>query len=213
MVPLVISDPKLSGSPRTSCAATKIFGAFTQRPLGDDGDADDDLDGVFRVGTAVVVHKSLRFPDGSMRLLGKGVCRVEISHGHRPRPVRAGAGPAPRRSTGHRAPLARACAQRAHRLRADRRASENLPERAQGSRRSAAMTPGASPTSCAPTSTCVLQRQAAPARNLRRARPAAAAAQAAGPRAASRSNSARSCKAKSARKWTASSASTTCASR
>jgi ATP-dependent Lon protease len=33
---------------------------------------------VFRVGTAVVVHKSLRFPDGSMRLLGKGVCRVEI---------------------------------------------------------------------------------------------------------------------------------------
>jgi ATP-dependent Lon protease len=76
MVPLVISDAKLVRLAEDVLAGQKIFGAFTQRPVGDD--ADDDLDGVFRVGTAVAVHKSLRFPDGSMRLLGKGVCRVEI---------------------------------------------------------------------------------------------------------------------------------------
>ena len=54
----------------------RLFGAFTQRPV--DDDPDDDLEGVFRVGTAVAVHKTLRFPDGSMRILGRGVCRVEI---------------------------------------------------------------------------------------------------------------------------------------
>jgi ATP-dependent Lon protease len=75
MVPLVISDAKLVRLAEDVLVGPKVFGAFTQRPVGDD---DDDLDGVYRVGTAVVVHKSLRFPDGSMRLLGKGVCRVEI---------------------------------------------------------------------------------------------------------------------------------------
>ncbi len=76
MVPLVISDPKLVRLAEDVLAGDKTFGAFTQRPLGDD--TEDELDGVYRVGTAVVVHKHLRFPDGSMRLLGKGVCRIEI---------------------------------------------------------------------------------------------------------------------------------------
>jgi ATP-dependent Lon protease len=78
MVPLVVSDPKLVRLAEDVVAGDRVFGAFTQRPIEDDDD-EGELDGVFRVGTAVSVHKTLRFPDGSMRILGRGICRVEIT--------------------------------------------------------------------------------------------------------------------------------------
>jgi ATP-dependent Lon protease len=78
MVPLVISDQKLIRLAEDVLEGDRVFGAFTQKPLDEDADDEDDDDGIFQVGTAVAVHKTLRFPDGSMRLLGRGICRVQI---------------------------------------------------------------------------------------------------------------------------------------
>ena len=39
---------------------------------------DDDAEQIYDVGTAVRIQKMLRFPDGSMRLLGQGIARCRI---------------------------------------------------------------------------------------------------------------------------------------
>ncbi len=80
MVPLVLSDEYLIQLADDVLADSKILGTFAQRPLEDDEDEDPDAepDGedVYEVGTAVVIQKMLRFPDGSMRLLGQGIARI-----------------------------------------------------------------------------------------------------------------------------------------
>ncbi|MBD3221787.1 endopeptidase La [bacterium] len=92
MVPLVLSDENLIKLADECLAGDKILGAFAQRPESDDlddledldeleDDEEDDLrdsDQIYRVGTAVRIQKMLRFPDGSMRLLGQGVARCRI---------------------------------------------------------------------------------------------------------------------------------------
>ena len=97
MVPLVLSDENLIKLADECLAGDKILGAFAQRPLGVDeleaigDDEDDDEDGalekgeeldeseqIYQVGTAVRIQKMLRFPDGSMRLLGQGIARCRI---------------------------------------------------------------------------------------------------------------------------------------
>jgi len=81
MVPLVISDRKLIQLAEDVLDGSRLFGAFTQRPLDDDDEDEDDevaAESIYRVGTIVAVQKTLRFPDGSMRILGKGICRAVI---------------------------------------------------------------------------------------------------------------------------------------
>ncbi len=79
MVPLVLTDANLVKLADDCLAGDKILGAFTQRELPDeDDDAIPDKDLVFKVGTAVKIQKMLRFPDGSMRLLGQGIARCRI---------------------------------------------------------------------------------------------------------------------------------------
>ncbi len=79
MVPLVLSDANLVKLADDCLAGDKILGAFTQRDIGDDDQEDvDDRDLIYRVGTAVKIQKMLRFPDGSMRLLGQGIARCRI---------------------------------------------------------------------------------------------------------------------------------------
>ena len=86
MVPLVLSDRKLIQLADDCLGGGKILGAFAQRPTPDDGDDGDEAanerqpeeDVIYRVGTAVKLQKMLRFPDGSMRLLGQGVARVRL---------------------------------------------------------------------------------------------------------------------------------------
>src|SRR5262245_41149222 len=77
MVPLVVSDPKLVRLAEDVMAGARCFGAFTQRPLPDEDapSQSEDSEGVFRVGTAVAVQKTMRFPDGSRRFLGRGIGR------------------------------------------------------------------------------------------------------------------------------------------
>jgi len=79
MVPLVLSDANLVSLADDCLAGDKLLGAFTQREVSDEDEeemADRDL--IYGVGTAVKIQKMLRFPDGSMRLLGQGVARCRI---------------------------------------------------------------------------------------------------------------------------------------
>ena len=82
MVPLVLSDENLIRLADDCLASDKILGAFAQREpeLDEDGDPlpQEGEDLLYSVGTAVKIQKMLRFPDGSMRLLGQGVSRIRI---------------------------------------------------------------------------------------------------------------------------------------
>jgi ATP-dependent Lon protease len=79
MVPLVLSDANLVKLADDCLAGSKILGAFSQREIPEDDQEDmDDRDLIYRVGTAVKIQKMLRFPDGSMRLLGQGIARCRI---------------------------------------------------------------------------------------------------------------------------------------
>lgn len=78
MVPLVLSDENLIELADECLAGDKILGAFAQRDIEDDEDeADEDV--IYQVGTAVKIQKMLRFPDGSMRLLGQGIARIRTT--------------------------------------------------------------------------------------------------------------------------------------
>ena len=79
MVPLVLSDANLVKLADDCLAGDKILGAFSQRDITDDDQEEvDDQDLIYQVGTAVKIQKMLRFPDGSMRLLGQGIARCRI---------------------------------------------------------------------------------------------------------------------------------------
>ncbi len=79
MVPLVLSDANLVKLADDCLAGQKILGAFSQREIAEeDEDEMDERDLIYRVGTAVKIQKMLRFPDGSMRLLGQGIARCRI---------------------------------------------------------------------------------------------------------------------------------------
>jgi len=79
MVPLVLSDANLVRLADDCLAGDKILGTFAQRDLlPDDEEELDEKDLIYHVGTAVKIQKMLRFPDGSIRLLGQGVARCRI---------------------------------------------------------------------------------------------------------------------------------------
>ncbi len=79
MVPLVLTDTNLVRLADDCLAGDKILGTFAQRDLETDGDGEpSDRDLIYPVGTAVKIQKMLRFPDGSMRMLGQGIARCRI---------------------------------------------------------------------------------------------------------------------------------------
>jgi ATP-dependent Lon protease len=79
MVPLVLSDSNLVKLADDCLAGDKILGTFAQKELISDDDSElDEKDLIYHVGTAVKIQKMLRFPDGSIRLLGQGVARCRI---------------------------------------------------------------------------------------------------------------------------------------
>lgn len=79
MVPLVLSDTNLVRLADDCLAGDKILGTFAQKDLISDEDEVDEKDLIYHVGTAVKIQKMLRFPDGSMRLLGQGIARCRIN--------------------------------------------------------------------------------------------------------------------------------------
>jgi len=78
MVPLVLSDENLIKLADDCLTGGKILGAFAQRDLIDGEDSDDESELIYHTGTAVKIQKMLRFPDGSMRLLGQGISRIKV---------------------------------------------------------------------------------------------------------------------------------------
>ena len=78
MVPLVLSDTNLIRLADDCLAQDKMLGAFCQRELADDDEEVPEHELVYKYGTAVKIQKMLRFPDGSMRLLGQGIARIRI---------------------------------------------------------------------------------------------------------------------------------------
>ena len=81
MVPLVLSDANLIQLADDVLGESKVLGTFTQlpevEPNGDGGEVEGvQEDDVYEIGTAVIIQKMLRFPDGSMRLLGQGISRI-----------------------------------------------------------------------------------------------------------------------------------------
>jgi ATP-dependent Lon protease len=90
MVPLVLSDENLIQLADDCLAHDKILGAFAQREMDEEVEDEDEGEGgdeeerpeaelIYHVGTAVKIQKMLRFPDGSMRLLGQGISRCRIT--------------------------------------------------------------------------------------------------------------------------------------
>ncbi len=81
MVPLVLTDTNLVRLADDCLAGDKILGTFAQRETDTDAEGDEetaDRDLIYQVGTAVKIQKMLRFPDGSMRMLGQGIARCRI---------------------------------------------------------------------------------------------------------------------------------------
>ncbi len=79
MVPLVLTDTNLVRLADDCLAGDKILGTFAQRDTESEGDEDPaDRDLIYKIGTAVKIQKMLRFPDGSMRMLGQGIARCRI---------------------------------------------------------------------------------------------------------------------------------------
>jgi ATP-dependent Lon protease len=75
LVPLLINDPDLLKLADGALASHKIIGAFTQKNSSIERPGPED---VFKVGTAVLLQKMIRFPNGEMRLMGRGMTRIKI---------------------------------------------------------------------------------------------------------------------------------------
>ena len=69
LVPLVLRDPKAIGAVDAALGESRIVGAFMKKGEGNE---------FHRVGSAVLIHKMLKFPDGSMRLLVQGLSKIRL---------------------------------------------------------------------------------------------------------------------------------------
>ncbi|KPJ53993.1 peptidase [candidate division TA06 bacterium DG_24] len=75
IVPLVVSEENLVELTDDALARDKIIGIFAQKNLETEEPTPEDL---YDVGTAAVIVKMLRFPDGTLRILVQGFCRVKV---------------------------------------------------------------------------------------------------------------------------------------
>jgi ATP-dependent Lon protease len=75
IVPLLINDPDLLRLADEALANHKIIGVFTQKSSDVERPGPQD---VYQVGTGVLLQKMIRFPNGEMRLMGRGMLRIKI---------------------------------------------------------------------------------------------------------------------------------------
>ena len=85
MFPLVVNDPELVALADDALTGNKMLGLFTEPPeMVERGAAARPAPEmhagwpVYPIGTAAVIHKMLRLPDGAMRLLVQGIGRVRL---------------------------------------------------------------------------------------------------------------------------------------
>jgi len=75
IVPIVVKTESLVRMVDETLAVQKMIGVFTQK---DPSQEEVGLKDLFSVGTAALIYKMLRLPDGSIRLLVQGVARIRI---------------------------------------------------------------------------------------------------------------------------------------
>lgn len=77
LIPLILTDANLIRIIDEALAGAKIVGVFTQidKEKQNPGPAD-----IYRVGSALLIQKMARFPDGHVRIIGQGLARISIKH-------------------------------------------------------------------------------------------------------------------------------------
>jgi ATP-dependent Lon protease len=75
LIPLILTDANLIRIVDEALAGSKIVGVFTQinKEMQSPGPAD-----LYRKGSALLIQKMARFPDGHVRIIGQGLARIEI---------------------------------------------------------------------------------------------------------------------------------------
>ena len=74
VAPLIITDEKRMALVNEALSDRKIVGLFAKK----DGDDDDVQDNLYDVGTAVLILKMFRIPDGNMGLMIQGLSRIRM---------------------------------------------------------------------------------------------------------------------------------------
>jgi len=75
LIPLILTDKNLIRLIDEALAGSKIVGVFTQvnKDVRTPGPND-----IYRTGSALLIQKMARFPDGHVRIIGQGLARIEI---------------------------------------------------------------------------------------------------------------------------------------
>ncbi len=81
IVPLSVDDPKFGAAIDEAMSAGQVIGAAAIRPRGEsDADVPDEpqAEDLFTVGSAVQIHRMLKAPDGTIKLLVQGLAKIRV---------------------------------------------------------------------------------------------------------------------------------------
>jgi ATP-dependent Lon protease len=71
LVPLILKDPRLVASVDEALSHERIAGAFMLK--------NQDEGNFYQTGTAVLIHRMLKFPDGTMRMVTQGLSKITLT--------------------------------------------------------------------------------------------------------------------------------------
>jgi len=74
VVPLAVSDKRFSAAVDEAMSKERVIGVFANSPK--EGVPQEDT--MFQIGTAVAIHKFLKLPDGSIRLIAQGLTKIKL---------------------------------------------------------------------------------------------------------------------------------------
>ncbi|OQY27285.1 MAG: endopeptidase La [Candidatus Cloacimonetes bacterium 4572_55] len=77
ILPLMFSSESLVQLTTEALSSDKLVALFAQRPDDNDGDENGD-EGLYPIGTAGIIIKKLRFPNGSIRVVVQGLSRIRL---------------------------------------------------------------------------------------------------------------------------------------
>jgi ATP-dependent Lon protease len=71
VVPLILKDPRLVAAVDEALSHERIAGAFMLK--------DQEKGNFYQTGTAVLIHRMLKFPDGTMRMVTQGLSKITLT--------------------------------------------------------------------------------------------------------------------------------------
>ncbi|MBN1253921.1 MAG: endopeptidase La [Deltaproteobacteria bacterium] len=71
LVPLILKDPRLVAAVDEALSHERIAGAFMLK--------DQEKGNFYQTGTAVLIHRMLKFPDGTMRMVTQGLSKITLT--------------------------------------------------------------------------------------------------------------------------------------